>query len=163
MQDTGLVKTYYDNNEIEEEYFQINGKKNGLYTLYDIKGFIIRTIEYVDNNKHGEYISYHNCNENFISNKINRICYKCYYNNGIKEGPAIFYHDNGQIDNICHYENGKITGMRYWYYQSKNDSKGCLKKSCNYIDGLIQGEFIYYNQDGTIKSVWNYVDDEILT
>ena len=166
MEDTGLVRTYYQdenfNDCIEEEYFQVNGKKHGLYTLYDLKGYKIRTIEYVDGKKHGYYISYYHFNNNMF--------YKCQYNNDIKVGEAVFYHENGQIDNICNYENGKTSGMRYWYYITQSlensnglyDSYGNLKKSCNHIDGLRQGDCINYNKDGTIKSVWNYVDDEII-
>jgi antitoxin component YwqK of YwqJK toxin-antitoxin module len=167
MQDCGLVRTYYQaedfNNCLEEEYFQINGKKNGLYTQYDTKGTKIKTIEYVDGKKHGDYISYYNF--------CNNIFYKCHFNNDIKVGVAVFYHENGQIDNIGYFENNKYSGMRYWYYITPSlehcnglyDSYGTLKKSCNYIDGLIQGEFINYNKDGTIKFVWNYVDDEIIS
>ncbi len=158
MEHTGLIQTYYKSFDgtdyVEEEYFQVNGKKHGLYIHHDHRGFIVKTIEYVDGNKHGQYISYHNFST--------IVQYKCRFNNGIKIGEAIFYHENGQIDNICNYENGKIEGMRYWYYQSDDNSIGKLKKSCNYINGLIQGEFINYYNDGTIKNVWNYVDDEII-
>jgi antitoxin component YwqK of YwqJK toxin-antitoxin module len=158
MQDCGIVRTYcksLDGNEyIEEEYFQIDGKKHGLYTHHDHKGFKVNTIEYVDGLKHGEYISYHNFSNN--------ISYKCHYNNGIKVGEAIFYYENGQIDNICNYKDGKIEGMRYWYFESDDNSPGNIKKSCNHIDGLRQGECIIYYSNGTIKSIWNYVDDEII-
>jgi antitoxin component YwqK of YwqJK toxin-antitoxin module len=166
MENCELIRTYYQNEEfkdlIEEEYFQINDKKHGMYCQYDIKGYLIRTIEYVDGKKHGQYISYYHFNNN--------IFYKCQYNNDIKVGQSIFYHENGQIDNICNYENGKRTGMRYWYYITKSlekcnglyDSNGSLKKSCNHIDGLRQGQCINYYPDGTIKSVWDYVDDEII-
>ena len=47
--------------------------------------------------------------------------------------------------------------MRYWYSES-----GKIIKSCNHIDGLRQGDCINYNQDGTIKSIWNYVDNEVV-
>jgi antitoxin component YwqK of YwqJK toxin-antitoxin module len=46
--------------------------------------------------------------------------------------------------------------MRYWYYENNG-----ILKSCNHINGLRQGPCINYNKDGTIKSVWNYVDDKI--
>jgi antitoxin component YwqK of YwqJK toxin-antitoxin module len=162
-----LVRTYYESenyeNKIDEEYFEINGKKHGLYTRYDLEGCMIRIIEYIDGKKHGQYIEYYHFNNN--------IFYKCNFNNDIKVGQSVFYHENGQIDNICHYKNGKKSGMRYWYYITQSlehcnrlyDIYGTLKKSCNYIDGLCQGELIKYNQDGTIKSVLNYVDDKLFS
>jgi antitoxin component YwqK of YwqJK toxin-antitoxin module len=158
MENSGLVQTYCKNlngiDYVEEEYFQLNGKKHGLYTLYDPKGFIVRKMEFVEGNIHGEYISYHN-----FSNNIH---YKCHYNNGIKVGEAVFYYEDGQIEDICYYENGKIEGMRYCYHKSDDNSIGKLKRSCNYINGLIQGDCIIYNKDGTIRHFWNYVDDKII-
>ena len=161
MQDCGIIRTHYDNGNIEEEYFQINGKKHGIYTLYNhtSNDDIIRRIEYVDGKKHGKYMEYtRNCKD---------IYYICYYNNNIKVGEATFYHDNGNIDNICTYENGKISGMRYWYYENcedllNNNSTPHIKKSCNHVNGIRQGECRIYNPDGSIKSIWIYVDDEII-
>ena len=151
MQDCGIIRTYYDNGNIEEEYFQINGKKHGTYILYNHTGMddIIRKIEYVDGKKHGKYLEYQrNCKD---------IEYICYYNNGIKEGEAIFYHDNTNIDNICSYKNGKICGMRYYYFDNNN-----IKQSCNYVNGKREGECSRYNIDGSIKYVDTYVDNEIV-
>ena len=144
------VRSYYNNDNIQEDYFHIDTKKQGLYTLYDYNGFKIRTVEYVDGNKNGEYVEYHR--------HTNDIYYKCIYYNNLKVGDATFYYENGNIDNICYYLNGKISGMRYWYYEDNT-----IKKHCNYIDGLIQGQFMYYKLDGTIKHFWNYVDDEIVS
>ena len=150
MQDCGIIRTYYDNGNIEEEYFQMNGLKHGLFTLYEHYGDIkIRTIEYVEGKKHGTYKEYHR--------RSNDVFYICQYNDNIKVGQAIFYHENGGIDNICSYENGKISGMRYWYYENGN-----LLQSCNYVDGMRQGECTIYKPDGTIKYISLYVDNEVI-
>ncbi len=146
-----IIRTYYDDGKLEEEYFEINKNKHGLYTLYNTtkhKGNIIRTIQYMDGKKHGEYKSY--SDDGYVE-------YICYYKHNIKEGPATFYYTNGQIDNECNFVNGVINGMRIWYF---ND--GILKKKCNHVNGLRQGECIIYNHDGSIKNIWNYVDDEIV-
>jgi hypothetical protein len=148
MPDSGIIRTYYENGKLEEEYFQINGKEEGLYTRYFTTGYKIRTCEYVDGKKNGLSVEYHDHSDD--------IFYKCFYHDDIKVGEAIFYHKNGTIDNICKYENNKINGMRYWYYET-----GILKKKCNYINGLVQGDFMYYNSDGAFKYCDYYVDNEI--
>ena len=144
MQDCGIIRTYYVNGNKEEEYFQINGKKHGLYTLYNHTGNNdkIRTIEYVDGKKHGLYTEFHN--------NCKTVEYICNYSDGIKVGTAIFYYENNQIYNICNYENGKISGMRYWYYMNGN-----IQKSCNHVNGLRQGECCIYKTDQSIKYIYN--------
>ena len=111
----GFINNLSNNSEVFVHHTGLNSKENCFRTLFP-----------------GEYIEYHD-----FSNIIN---YKCYYNNNIKVGTATFYYKNGQIDNICNYENGKISGMRYWYYITKSleycnklyDSNGALKKSFLY-------------------------------
>lgn len=158
MENSGIFRRYYkdnlNNDCLEEEFFHIDGKKHGLYTRYDYLGNKIRTIEYVNGEKHGEYIDYHT-----FSNVIH---YKCHFNNDIKVGEAIFYHPNGQIANICNYKDGKIEGMRYWYFENDDNTPGNLKQTCYHVDGLRQGKLINYNRDGSIKSIWNYVDDVVV-
>jgi antitoxin component YwqK of YwqJK toxin-antitoxin module len=145
-----LVRTYYNNRNIEEEYFECNNKKEGIYTSYKFCGVIkIRTCNYVNGKKHGEYKEYYDDGIN--------IEFICNFNDGKKVGDAIFYYENGQIDNICNYENGNKNGVRYYYYKN-----GMLKKKCEYIDNMREGECYNYYQDGTLKSVTNYINDEVV-
>ena len=95
MQDSGIVRTYYETGKLKEEYFQINGKKEGLYTMYFSNGYKIRTYEYVDGKKNGLHIEYHN---HYSDNILN----KCFYQDNIKVGESIFYNKNGTIDNIIY-------------------------------------------------------------
>ncbi len=148
-----VIRKYYDNGNLEEIYFLINNKKNGLYALYSSNGDKIRTIEYVNGMKNGYYISYQDRDKD--NNDIT-IFYQCSFFNNIKVGKSTFYHKNGNIDNICNYKNDKISGMRYWY-----SIDGFLVKKCNYINGLRQGKCIFYNRDGSIKYFIMYIDDEV--
>ena len=47
---TGVIRTYYDNEEkiLKEEYFIFNGKKEGIYRLYFENGRIYKEINYID-------------------------------------------------------------------------------------------------------------------
>jgi antitoxin component YwqK of YwqJK toxin-antitoxin module len=150
MEDTGLVRKYY-NDYLEEEYFQINGKKHGLYTLYDHKGYIIRTMEFVEGVKHGQYISYHN-----LSNVID---FKANYSNGLKVGESYLYSEDGKITVMSKYENDQLV------FRVNYNNDGSVKREANYNNYVRNGETIEYFkfESDIIKNIYNYVDDKIIS
>ena len=90
--------SYSSNGYIIEEFFHINGKKNGLYKKYfcfngyNMNNSIEIEAYYVNNKLHGEYKEYYN------NNKIKEICY---YNNGFRHGNFRRYDEDGNI--TCNY------------------------------------------------------------
>ena len=59
---TGVVRIYYDNErtKLKKEYFELNGKKNGIYKSYWENGILKSKVNYIDNMRNGIYNSYHN-------------------------------------------------------------------------------------------------------
>ena len=53
-----LKRTYYDSGELEKEYFEINGKKEGQYKLYRNNGELHICSNYIDGKLNGEYKLY---------------------------------------------------------------------------------------------------------
>jgi antitoxin component YwqK of YwqJK toxin-antitoxin module len=53
-----VKRTYYDDEVLKEEWFEINGKKEGYYKRYYSNGQIWCICFYIGDNKNGEYKSY---------------------------------------------------------------------------------------------------------
>ncbi len=68
-----VVRRYYDmeQTKLKEEYYEIDGKKEGVYKSYFENGNIDIICNYIDGKLNGEYKSYHmNGQLNFINNKV---------------------------------------------------------------------------------------------
>jgi len=55
-----VVRTYYDNEQtkLKEEYYEINGKKEGIYKEYYNNGQLNVVCNYIDDKLNGEYKIY---------------------------------------------------------------------------------------------------------
>jgi antitoxin component YwqK of YwqJK toxin-antitoxin module len=108
-----VVRTYYNHeqNLLSEKYYEVNGKKEGVYKMYYENGQLKEMNNYIDGNI---------------------IEYKLYYNNGCKLSDNT--EDSfGQLYMVCNYVNGKLEGEFKSYY-----SDGQLKEIYNFIDGVKQ-------------------------
>jgi len=54
-----VIKTYYDNGQLEEEYFENDGKIEGEYKKYFENGQLRIICNFVNGKKEGEFKSYH--------------------------------------------------------------------------------------------------------
>jgi hypothetical protein len=84
---SGYYKNYR-NGDLIEEYFHINGKKNGNYKKYHYNQEIEIDTYYVDNKLNGSYTSYHD------NGNIYEICY---YQNNIRIGEYKKYDMNNNL------------------------------------------------------------------
>jgi antitoxin component YwqK of YwqJK toxin-antitoxin module len=60
MNSNGIVKTYYDieKTQIYQEYYQLNGSKEGEYKVYDTHGQVWILCTYINNILEGKHIEY---------------------------------------------------------------------------------------------------------
>ena len=58
---TGVVRTYYDleQTKLKEEYFQVNGKIEGIKKLYYDNGKLSSIVNYINNYMDGEFKAYY--------------------------------------------------------------------------------------------------------
>lgn len=49
----GFIKNYIETGNLIEEYFHNNGKKEGIYKIFDLKGNILVEAEYINDKKNG--------------------------------------------------------------------------------------------------------------
>ena len=73
-----VVRTYYDHEQtkLKEEYYEINGKKEGIYKEYYNNGQLNVVCNYIDDKLNGEYKIYLCDGQlyeicNYIDNKAN--------------------------------------------------------------------------------------------
>ena len=138
---TGVVKTYYDKEEtkLKEEYFLVNGKKEGIKKLYyigegNINGKLSSIVNYINNYMDGEF--------------------KAYYSNGM-------------IEMIANYNNGIMIGEYKTYYkieseydEFQSEQNESLKYYCKDVNAKNREEIEYYNS-GKIKKICKYVNDKL--
>jgi len=80
-----------------------------------------------------------------------RIKYKGYVKNGIKEHYWNFYNGNGTLGSRVYFLNGK----RHGYVENYSD-KGKLLSKGNYLHGEKHGKWEYYWSEGNLKSIGTY-------
>ena len=99
------------------------------------------------------------------------------YENGIPNGMAQRFYENGKINSEIVINNGKLIGPEIGYYENGNisyktiynDGKagkitryhntGELKGISNWIDGMMNGEEKYYYKSGKLKLKLNWKND----
>lgn len=93
MYSCSVVRKFYDNDNliIKEEYFVLNGKKEGVFTSYWKNGQIEAICNYNNDKLEGTYISYYNNGQLYLMTK---------YVNDKQVGDCIEYHQNGDIYKI---------------------------------------------------------------
>jgi antitoxin component YwqK of YwqJK toxin-antitoxin module len=79
----GVVRTFYDKEKtkVEEEYFIMNGKIEGIYKLYHENGQLCSEVNYIDGKREGIFKSYYQNGQlyvevNYIDGKRDNLSYK---------------------------------------------------------------------------------------
>ncbi len=83
---TELVRTYYDNDILKEEYFVVNDVKEGEFKEYFITGQLYSICNYINGIIEGELKCYHTNGQ---------IEYSCNYVNGVVVDEGKQYDEDG--------------------------------------------------------------------
>lgn len=164
----GEVRLYYENGELKHVYTLVNGRYDGQYISYDKKGNMIGYAEYKNGQLNGNYKVWYNNrirdDHNYKNDKLDGE-YKCYdyngnilrndfYKNGKKHGLCKTYHD-GVLTYETSYYDGKAHGPTKCYILGK------LNFIENYKYGCLDGESTYWNEDGNISSIINFINGSL--
>ncbi len=74
---------------------------------------------------------------------------------GVQNGEESEYYDNGQLNWKGFYLNGEIEGKWIFY-----NEKGAIKEIRNYKGGKEDGKWIFYDEKGAVKTIRTYKDGE---
>jgi antitoxin component YwqK of YwqJK toxin-antitoxin module len=160
-------KTYYDFKKtmIKEDYFvNAAGEKNGPYKGYNEKGIVVEEANFKNGQLNGVYKKY-----TAYSGK-KEIAKSETYKDGVLDGLAIYYGENGLVLKQGNYKNDKKDGKwtfmdPYSNYNFKNQEalKGAqfVKSEATYVNGepLMNGKYItYYYPSGKVRSEVEYTN-----
>lgn len=156
----GKILTYYDGKQIKTTSEYLNGEVSNNYKEYSGTNQLINESIF-QNGKLTNYKSYdllgHLQSQSFFNDK-GETTESRYYSNKEKIYLTEFY-KNDEIQKILlHYpdpEKPKEVSLKNTFLEVK-DSEGTLLAKGNYKDGKLDGEWIYYYENGEISSKKNY-------
>jgi antitoxin component YwqK of YwqJK toxin-antitoxin module len=104
----GTEKLWYENGKLKGEWYVVNGKipgmgdeiyKDGQFRrYYNVNGNIQREYYTINNKMIGPDKAYY---------KNGKLRYETYNNNGLRDGKSTSYYEDGQIQQIIIFKNGK--------------------------------------------------------
>ena len=152
-----LVRTFYDNKQLKEQYTIIDGEIEGDFVDYHENGKVRSKIQFHNGVLVRTMYCYDESGQltfrgNYIDGKLNG--HSCTYFNGLpynisyfvndkKSGKSIFFDNNRNCVAIEVYDNGIKSGPAKFY-----NTGGNLIKEMQYIDDKIEGRVQYYDQNG---------------
>lgn len=146
---SNLYKEIEDFDELDDEYYDLNGK-----TMKIIENYIRKNPNEIcldengkefDLNLSGELKTY------YPNKKVKEIIPLA---NGILSGTFKSYYENGQLKDEIHYKDGEQTGIRTEYYENGN-MKFSISESQNPKGNLHS----HYYENGNLKSTEIYVSE----
>jgi antitoxin component YwqK of YwqJK toxin-antitoxin module len=142
----GEWRWYYPDGQLLREELYYNGKLDGLMTEYNEAGEVITKGEYIEGEENGEWFYREGDNETDGN-----------YAGGMRNGLWKYYdiQDGTGKQKVLRFEGRFIEdnphGKHTYYWDNGNK-----KEEGDYVMGLKEGEWIYYNYDGTPFIVVTY-------
>lgn len=134
---TGLTVWYYDNGQVWDSTYHINGKGHGRIKHWYRNGQIEEISDWNNGVQNGIYETY------YENGKPKR---KANWVNGMREGKAEGWYENGQQELSHIYKNNLLEGeVQEWY------SNGNIKRIANYLLGGTNGKVVEYHENGKVR------------
>ncbi len=138
--------------QLIEDGFILNGSKTGTWTTYfPNDNLTVNTAtNYVNGKREGLYIE---------AEKNNRVKTIGSFSNDVKHGKWITYNfSRREIEQD--YKNGKLHGFSRTFYKTGKD--GQVKEEIEFDNGVQNGSYRYYKEDGTVSIDYVYKNGEIV-
>ncbi len=163
----GVWTWYNPQGKITEQGEYLFGQKTGEWKEFHTNGKVASVVSFENGEEHGEHIYY------YPDGKLET---RTTYFQGEMNGKRYFYDYNGKVDHIRFYDQGRIIG--YSYLDNAGNEKemipieretgeitsyfanGKVSRKYKLNKGMFEGEYLEYNDDGSIRFSCNYVDDE---
>lgn len=158
---TGMVIVYEDSIKVGAMELK-SGINNGLLQVWYPNGTVETQGQIIGGNRTGEWTSWYSNGE-----KIRQVTFV----NDKEEGRATWWFDNGTIEKTGNYKDGVATGVWEWYYangqlQQRGETLGEIPignwkvyyadgkpmNDGNYVDGMLEGPFYYWDEEGNKES-----------
>ena len=140
------VSTLYPNGQIKSDGYMDGDKKTGQWIEYDSTGDVVLINHFVNDLLEGP---------SFRMTFRNQVDLKTSYHLGELHGPWVQY-KFGRVIEQRNYKNGKLDGSVSKYY----DRTFSIQQVAEYKDGLQDGYYRYYDEDGNITLEYVYKKGE---
>ncbi|OFY69606.1 MAG: hypothetical protein A2265_03180, partial [Bacteroidetes bacterium RIFOXYA12_FULL_33_9] len=141
---TARTKIFYKSGKLAADGKYINEKKDSTWNYYLESGFKI----YVENYKNGIRDG---VTSKYFSSSKNK-CEEITYKEGEMHGEWIHYFENGTKKMLANNSDGIRNGVFYAYYPT-----GSMRIQGFYKDGLKEGKWTFFNEDGRINKSLEFV------
>lgn len=165
----GYWKTYYVTGIIKSEGKRTNFLLDSTWNFYNQTGDLVEIINYQLGKRSGYTIKYSYDNPNFPGQQS--IISRELYINDKREGSSYYYYKTGELKEEINFSNGKKEGYSREYNKDSviitlkqyNDNYLVSRERINRTDaeGLKQGTYKTFFDDGTVKKEINYLDDQL--
>ncbi|MBJ7448877.1 MAG: hypothetical protein JHC93_00785 [Parachlamydiales bacterium] len=125
-----------------------HGLKEGITTLYGPNGKVMMNIPYKNDKREGLVVQY------FSNGKIFK---EAHFSNDQKEGVEKTFHPDGSVASIARFHCDKLQGLTQQW-----NEKGLLVFEGEYQDGMKNGKFNKYDNNGKPKSLLMYKNDQLV-
>lgn len=130
----GELNFWHPCGNIKEKRMYVNGKRNGKGQVFYESGMVKMDFEYADDNKVNTWTEY------YESGKVKS---KSSYKAGLQEGIEEIFWQNGKLKTRQNFVADKLHGPAEGYNEN-----GTLESKGENINGVPQGEWLYYNSKG---------------
>ena len=148
---TGDCKTCWGNDNLEMFLHFVNGKADGQDTVYYEDGTKNLVRSHYQGKEDGKWAFYR---------EDGTIKWEKNYMAGQAEGEHIYYFPRGGIYKIELWSMGKLNGVKKEFYKGQNGEEGKLKKEVNYKNGMFDGLYITYFENGQVESEQMFIKDQ---
>jgi uncharacterized protein len=162
----GTWKEFYDNFQIKEEGYYVNGKKNGVFKFYKRDGKLDKMLMYNNGElvEDAEETVMLDIRTTYLKNGGKIIGG---YKDGTKHGVFREYDDKDELVNSFIYRNGVVIGEGIINANGFMDGqwvhyfdKGEKKSEGEYKNGLKNGKWTFYFKNGKVEQTGFYINDE---
>lgn len=165
----GYWKTYYVTGIIKSEGKRTNFLLDSTWNFYNQSGELVEVINYQLGKRSGYTIKYSYDNPELPGQKT--LISRELYINDKREGYSYYYYTTGELKEEVSFSNGKREGYSKEFNKDSviitlkqyNDNYLISRERINRTDseGLKQGTFKSFFDDGTVKKEVNYLDDQL--
>lgn len=180
----GYWKNYYTNGQLKSEGNRKDFLLDSLWRFYNEEGQLTLEIEYAQGKKNGYRTTYQNdeITREFFEDDVKQgysfllygnksVKSKIPFVNGLEEGVARDYDEEGNLNQLVYYKKGyvvererinrfdankKRNGKWKWFFEDELT----VKMEGTYKNGLKNGYWKEYDRDGNLLSATKYVDGE---
>jgi antitoxin component YwqK of YwqJK toxin-antitoxin module len=137
----GYWKSYHLNGNLKTEGNRKNYLLDGTWKFYTEEGMLYLTIDYSEDKKQGQRVSY----RGEQPYKVER------FENDLKQGLTEVYHTNGKVQTITPFDEGREKGMGYVF-----DEQGTVISLLTYKSGVLvkEQQINRYDDKNLKKAMW---------